>query len=248
MAPSRSKASERRHSAAAGPVAAGPVAAGPVAGGAVAGGAAAAGGAATTRRLGGGGRGARTRTALLDAGERLLARVGFDGLTTTAVAEEAGVSTGTFYGYFADKHALLAALFAVRLDDLVARVGAILTADHLLDHGLEQTMDDAVDLVVEGYRAHAPVLRAALARIALRDDLRELYRERHGRSVAVVARFIRRGRAAGLVRDGEADVLAHAVVILTQSLNTPVLLEGDPPFAAQLQAELARALTAVLAP
>jgi AcrR family transcriptional regulator len=193
-------------------------------------------------------RASATREALLAAGEGLLATGGFEAASSTAVAAAAGLSTGTFYAYFEDKHALLAALFALRLDDLVGRVERELTSDNLLDHGLDATLARAVDLVVEGYREHAPVLRAALARVPVREDLRAIYWQRHARSVEVLERFVRRGAAAGLVRDGDVTVLAHAVLVVTQGLNTPVLLAGDDDLARAVRVELVRALAAVLAP
>lgn len=193
-------------------------------------------------------RASATEAALLDAGQRRLAAGGFEAMTTTAVATEAGVSSGTFYGYFEDKHALLAALFARRLDDLVHRVEEVLTADNLLDLGLEATLAEAVDVTLEGYREHAAVLRAALARVPVRADLRSIYWERHARSVGVVERFIRRGTAAGLVRGADARVQAQAVLVVTQGLNNPVLLGGDRTLAAAVRAELVRALAGVLSP
>ncbi len=191
-------------------------------------------------------RGRATREALLDAGERLLAWQGLEGMTSTAVAAEAGVATGTFYGYFPDKHALLAALFARRLDDVVARVERVLTSDRLLDDGLEATLRLAVEVVLAGYRAHAHVLRAALARVALRDDLRAIYWERHARAVAVVERFVARGQRARMVRDADPSLLAHTVLVVTQSLNHPVLLSGDVDLAAGVEAEIAWLLNALL--
>ena len=50
------------------------------------------------------------RDRLLDAGLELLARHGLGGANTNAIARRAGVGVGTFYGHFADKHALLRAL------------------------------------------------------------------------------------------------------------------------------------------
>lgn len=191
-------------------------------------------------------RGLATRAALVDAGERLLASGGFDALTSTAVAAEAGVSTGTFYGYFADKHALLAALFAERLDDVVARVEGVLTSDRLLDEGLGATLEAAVHVVVEGYRDHAAVLRAALARVPVREELRTTYWARHEQALAIVERFVRRARAAGMARDADAGVLAHAVLVITQGLNHPILLGSDPELAGAVQAEIATALRAVI--
>jgi AcrR family transcriptional regulator len=195
------------------------------------------------------GRGRATRAALLSALESELGRVGFDGTTSTAVAAAAGVSTGTFYGYFADKHAALAALFAHRLDELVDAVDGVLTADNLLDLGLEATMRLAVDRVVAAYRSHAGALRSALAQIPADARLRAVYWERHERAVAVAVRFVERGVAAGLIRaEPPARVLAQALLVLTQALHHPVVTSPeDPALVEPLAREVARALTALLA-
>ena len=63
----------------------------------------------TTRRL-------ETRRKLLEAGTALLADAPLVEVTSTAIAQRAGVATGTFYLHFADKHALF--------DELVAQVHA----------------------------------------------------------------------------------------------------------------------------
>ena len=195
-------------------------------------------------------RGVATREALLGALAGAIAGTGFDGATSTSVAAQAGVATGTFYGYFEDKHAALAALFAQRLDELIAEAGTVFTADHLLDHGMPRTMQIAVDIVADHYRAHAPVLRAALARIPADERLRAIYWERHDRSTALVEQFIRRGRAAAMVRrDQSATVLAHTVLILTQSLLHPVVANPeDASLVEGVRAEVARALTLLLTP
>jgi AcrR family transcriptional regulator len=187
---------------------------------------------------------------LLDAAEGLLAGGGFEAMTSTAVAGAAGVSTGTFYTYFPDKHAVLAALFARCLDDLVARVAAVLTADRLLDDGLDATVAAVVDLVVAGYRDAGPVLRAALARVPVRDDLRAVYWQRHAQATEAVTRFLRRGAAAGLVRRDDHPAVAQAVLLLVQGLNHPVLTDGRrrPGASARaVRAQLARALVGLLA-
>ncbi|HLK25692.1 MAG TPA: helix-turn-helix domain-containing protein [Caulobacteraceae bacterium] len=50
-----------------------------------------------------------TVAAILEAAAQILERRGADGLTTNGVAERAGVSIGTLYQYFPDKHAILIA-------------------------------------------------------------------------------------------------------------------------------------------
>jgi AcrR family transcriptional regulator len=47
---------------------------------------------------------------LLSATAKILVRLGYEGLTTNRVAEEAGVSVGSLYQYFPNKESLIAAL------------------------------------------------------------------------------------------------------------------------------------------
>lgn len=195
-------------------------------------------------------RGHATREALLVAMEHEIAGAGFDGATSTSVAARAGVSTGTFYGYFTDKHAALAALFAQRLDELISHAASVFTADRLLDHGMDDTMRAAVDVVADHYRTHAPVLRAALARIPADERLRAIYWEGHERSTGLVEQFIRRGTTAGMVRrDQTADVLAHTVLIVMQSLLHPVVANPeDAALVEGVRTEIAGALAILLEP
>jgi AcrR family transcriptional regulator len=89
-------------------------------------------------------KGRRTHDALLDATERRLAAGGYPAATSTAIAADAGLSTGTFYTYFEDRHAALAAAFARRLENLIAAVEAELRVEGLLDDGLEAVLEHAV--------------------------------------------------------------------------------------------------------
>jgi AcrR family transcriptional regulator len=64
--------------------------------------------------------------AILEATIQVLLRVGKERLTTTRVAERAGVSVGTLYQYFPNKSALLRAILRRHMDDVngaVERVG-----------------------------------------------------------------------------------------------------------------------------
>jgi AcrR family transcriptional regulator len=166
-----------------------------------------------------------TRRRLLHAAAAEIGEHGYEATTSTAIAARAEVSTGTFYTYFADKEAALAALFAAGLDEIIDGVEATLTADNLLDHGLEATLGAVVELVADGYRRHAPVIRAALARMTTESPAREIYWNRHHRAAVVAEQFIRRGAAAGLIRTGSAAVLAQTLVVVIQALNHPAALD-----------------------
>ena len=65
-----------------------------------------------------------TVAAMLDASIHVLLAVGYRRLTTTLVAERAGVSVGSLYQYFPNRQALLAAVVERHLDELVDLVEA----------------------------------------------------------------------------------------------------------------------------
>jgi AcrR family transcriptional regulator len=78
-------------------------------------------------------RSAETIAVLLEATRRSLVRWGIEGVTTTRVAEEAGVSVGTLYQYFPTKEALVAAweeqMHARVLAGLTETLGAALARE-----------------------------------------------------------------------------------------------------------------------
>src|SRR5580765_1998696 len=62
------------------------------------------------------GRSQVTVDAIVTAAERVIERTGVTGLTTTAVAEIAGVSIGSLYQYFPNREAILGAVVERALD------------------------------------------------------------------------------------------------------------------------------------
>ncbi|MAB06456.1 MAG: hypothetical protein CML50_10655 [Rhodobacteraceae bacterium] len=73
------------------------------------------------------------RDAILKAAQRLIGRVGIDGMTMNALAAEAGVSKGTLYIYFSSKEGLLLALFVDAMAQVVAIIEAEANADTLIE-------------------------------------------------------------------------------------------------------------------
>ncbi len=63
-----------------------------------------------------GGRGERTRTAIMEAALRLFSRDGYEHVSVTAIAQDAGVSRATVYRHFDDKRAVLLSLLGTWLD------------------------------------------------------------------------------------------------------------------------------------
>jgi AcrR family transcriptional regulator len=82
---------------------------------------------------------------MLDAAAGLLDEVGLEGLTTSAIATQAGVSVGSLYQFFPDKHAVVESLARRSFERFSARLDSITTDD----------WQEAVDAVIDHYVAFA---------------------------------------------------------------------------------------------
>jgi AcrR family transcriptional regulator len=129
-------------------------------------------------------RAAGTVEALVEATLKVLMRDGYAKLTTTRVAERAGVSVGTLYQYFPDKRALVTALKVRYFGLMTSAVESALVVRAAIDPDVED---------VEGFvrAALAALLEAKRANRALTRALREPMAEMDGHGFAheTLARF-----------------------------------------------------------
>jgi len=190
------------------------------------------------------GRSERTRRVVVDA---TVARLRSEGaFTVEQVAADVGVSVATIYNRFPEgRDGLLAAALDSALDRLVS-AGAVLTVEHLLDHGLQATIRAMVDGLVAVFTDEALVMRSALARLPESRVLRESYRRHEADARSRNHRFVQLGQAAGRIADGDTAELADVLVVMGQGLNNPVLLGSS--HRARLVDHLTAAIVAVLEP
>jgi AcrR family transcriptional regulator len=97
------------------------------------------------------------RESILDATARVLDRIGYDGLTTNAVAEEARTAVGSVYQYFRSRDALLDGLLERHRRRLGEAIDTAIVAGHA--HPLE-VADGVVDAFARVWREE-PGYRAA---------------------------------------------------------------------------------------
>jgi AcrR family transcriptional regulator len=87
---------------------------------------------------------------MLDACAQLVDEVGYDGLTTTLLAERAGVAIGSVYQFFPDKRAIVQALTLRNLEAYLQRLSSRLSQEQATDWW--GAVDAAIDEYIAMYR------------------------------------------------------------------------------------------------
>lgn len=187
---------------------------------------------------------ARQRTQqILDVTARLLDEVGFDDLTTILIAKELGISVGSLYHYFPNKHAILHALGAHWLEEMTKALEAAeqLTLETI---ELEEFVDEIVGFMLKVYQSQRAILPLAQALWAI-PELRELDRQ-HDKLIItkVSAMFKRLGFTCG---PGELTRLGRLYLELTHALLL-VIVEQKGLRAKRSLADLKRLVVDLLSP
>jgi len=95
--------------------------------------------------------------AILDASDRIVAEEGVDSLTTTIVAERAGMAVGTLYQYFEGIDAIVDALVERHAETFAGRLKEALSSRQF--ERKRDAANAALDALIEYYRGH-PSFRA----------------------------------------------------------------------------------------
>ena len=175
-----------------------------------------------------------TFDALVESCARLLPELGYEGLTTNAVAERAGVGIGSLYEYFPGKDAIIALVVEQLVERVLTRLG------RELDTILDTRPDDAVERwiarvhdIMQTERALISVLMQQVPYTRQLASLRNL--------PATLLAFSERARlAAGI----HMQRPAASLLLINNLVSTTIMqLVLDPPGGIS-QAELIGALSA----
>ncbi len=178
-----------------------------------------------------------TIDAIFEATIQVLLVGGVNKLTTTKVADRAGVSVGTLYQYFPNKNVLLGALLELHLLEVVEAIEACC----LKFRGVK--LDLLAKELVDAYlnvKLQRPDMSVALYSVAVAIEATEIVQAVTRRTQVAVS------SALESVSDRKFDGIDMVTIVLTTSLMGPVqaFLLAKPPRAAfeQLRAQL-QALT-----
>ncbi len=187
----------------------------------------------------------RTHAKLVDAA---VVEICLNGsFSADTIARRAGTSVATFYTHFESKEVALTEAFSRTLDSLVAVVQNAWQVERLLEVGLSELVQTAVEASISFFAEHNWLFRLALAELPNSKLIRKAYKDHEAQALAAYERFVQLGQRAGLVKGSQDDVatIAKAHLILTQGLNNPQLLQQKDQ---ALTIAIARAIEANLAP
>jgi AcrR family transcriptional regulator len=148
-----------------------------------------------------------TRRALLEAGNRLFHRKGFEATTLDEICEAAGVSRRTFFRYFLNKEALVFPHRKERLDRFVAFL-----LDAPSDERPVATLRRTASIVAREYTENREQLVAQQKLIQTSPALLAREREIDRDWEAAMSRAFRERAGPGLASERRARVLAGAAI------------------------------------
>jgi TetR/AcrR family transcriptional regulator, ethionamide resistance regulator len=162
--------------------------------------------------------------AILETAERLLAERPLQEISVDDLARGAGISRPTFYFYFASKEAVVLAL----LDRLVeeARSGIELA---MLASDPARVIRQGVSAVYETFRAHRPLVLAAIGLRQTSREARELWSRVMETFVAEAAEAITAERARGAALEGPPPRELAVALNLMNERVLQSMLEGQEP-------------------
>ncbi|MCW3820337.1 TetR family transcriptional regulator [Micromonospora sp. DR5-3] len=181
------------------------------------------------------------RRQLFDAAVRVLVRDGVTGLTSRAVATEAGVAKGVLHRHFADFDAFLAELVLDRIAHVEAQATALQNAA-----GTGTVTDNLTRALMTLFE---PVMVAIVVLVIARDELRTRLRRAGtarlplvGEGAAMIAGYLTAEREHGrIASDADVDTLAPTLIGAAHLLFTERKGSSPEPGAVR------RVVTAVLA-
>jgi AcrR family transcriptional regulator len=156
------------------------------------------------------------RDHILDATERLLARVGYQKMTVDAIADEAGIEQRTISLHFRSKEAIALGTIDRVIERLESRLLDLAGANLPWDERLRQMLLARVLFRFDSMRDYVESLDEMFR------SLRAAYLDRRARYFAaeaeIFARVLAAGRAVGTFELDDVDAMAAALLLATDGL------------------------------
>lgn len=153
---------------------------------------------------------------ILDAGARLFARYGFNGISMAALAREAGMSKAAIFHYFPSKEALYFRVIQQACSETTAFLQDPARMDAPADQALARFGTYFIDHLFEHGDVSRLVLRELLDSETGSDRVRTMTEEIHGESHQRLVTLIRRGQREGLFTTDHDPALVAVTLVGAQ--------------------------------
>ena len=169
-------------------------------------------------------RGKERRAQLMAFAVERFAAQGYHPTSVSELVDGLGVGKGVFYWYFDSKEQLFLEILREAQNDLRRRQQQAIADEQdpvrRIELGLRASMAWS-----EAHRAHNQLIQFAATEAAFAGALRR------GEEVAVadVVKHVKEAMAAGLVREADPDIVAHAMVGAAAHLTRSFILERNEP-------------------
>ncbi|HUP69191.1 MAG TPA: TetR/AcrR family transcriptional regulator [Acidimicrobiales bacterium] len=185
------------------------------------------------------------RRELVRAAWRVVGRDGLDGLTTRAVAREAGWSTGVLAHYFANRDALLRAAFRLVFEEVMDRMEATVAAIPDPTRALTEALLQAVPIDAR-QRTEAIVWFTFLGLAAGQPALGDEARARYAMWLDFIERTVEAALAGGHLAKGEARRIARVLVSHVDGLTVQAIFDPTGLSMRRLKVELSECIRVTL--
>jgi AcrR family transcriptional regulator len=146
----------------------------------------------------------RSYQALLEAAAELFAQHGYDSVGTPEIAQKAGVSVGTFYRYFDDKHEVYLEIMRRSMKSAYSNTIESLTPERFVGLARRETIYQGVGVLLDHVLSH-PQLTRSFMEMSLRDaQVAELRRAFDQLATQKLAKLIEMITTRDVVPDPEA--------------------------------------------
>jgi TetR/AcrR family transcriptional regulator len=188
-----------------------------------------------------------SRSQLLDAAEEVFGRKGFHETTLKEVAELAEFSVGSVYSFFDSKDDLFRQIFVRRGEEFLPGMHEILDDGGDPADQLHRLVDFEVGFFRQHPRFGRLYLRYSSATMLSADREIDLaMQDRYEEAMALQSALFARGQAAGVLRDGDPEVLARLFSGLISAYQAvdPAVVSDDPDASERLGLDGLHALVA----
>jgi len=182
------------------------------------------------------------RRAILDAALALLETNSLETLSTSLIAQAAGIPVASVYAYFPNKWSVVAELAREAMEEVDGRIASMLPAE-ITQAGIAAAVDRTIDVVLAGYRA-VPARLRLFSSIRGNDTLVHVLRESDARMAGLLAERLAQARPDLPVPRIRA--VAQTVVATFTAMQDQVLPCEDKVMFDALVAEWRRIVTGYL--